>query len=199
MIQKITPELATALDLRDEAGALVSKVEPEGPAAKAGIERYDVIVEFDGKPIGDLSELPRAVAETPVDKDVEVVVLRSGKRKTLHAKVGQLEELEMPELAHVPDTGPAEFGLAVQDLNPELARQLGLDATEGVLITSVQPGSAADEAELRRGDVILEVDRKEIRNVEGLRAQLDAADDSALLLVRRGEATIFVPIKRSTG
>ncbi len=199
MIQKITPELAKELDLRDEAGALVSKVQPEGPAAKAGIERYDVIVEFDGKPIGDLSELPRAVAETPVDKDVEVVVLRSGKRKTLHAKVGQLEELEVPEFAHVPDKGPAEFGLAVQDLNPELARQLGLDASEGVLITSVQPGSAADEAELRRGDVILEVDRKEIRNVEGLRAQLDAADDGALFLVRRGEATIFVPIKRSSG
>ena len=94
---------------------------------------------------------------------------------------------------------PAEFGLVVQDLNPELAERLGLDTTDGVLITSVKPGSPADDAQLRRGDVILEVDRSEIEDVDDLRAQLDAADDGALFLIRRGDATIFIPIKRSTG
>jgi serine protease Do len=199
MIQKITPELAEELEIEDESGALVSKVVPGGPAAKAGIERYDVIVEFDDKPIEDLSELPRAVAETTVDKTVAVVVVRDGKRKTLHAKVGELAEPNLSKFARGSGKGPAEFGLVVQDLNPELAERLGLDTAEGVLITSVKPGSPADEAHIRRGDVILEVDRSEIEDVEDLWAQLDAADDGALFLIRRGDSTIFVPIKRSTG
>jgi serine protease Do len=199
MIQKITPELAEELALEDESGALVSKVVPDGPAAKAGLERYDVIVEFDEAPIEDLSELPRAVAETPVNKTVEIVVVRDGKRKTLHAKVGELDQPELTELASGLGTGPAEFGLVVQDLNPDLAERLGLDTHEGVLISSVKPGSPADDAQLRRGDVILEVDRSEIEDVDDLRAQLNAADDGALFLIRRGDSTIFVPIKRSTG
>ena len=105
----------------------------------------------------------------------------------------------MSGLAREPGRGPAEFGLVVQDLNPELAERLGLEATQGVLITSVQPGSPADDAELRRGDVILEVDRTETEDSNDLRIQLDAADDGALFLIRRGDATIFVPIKRRTG
>jgi serine protease Do len=134
-----------------------------------------------------------------VDKTVEVVVLRDGKRKTLRADVGELPQPELGELAMQSEKGPAAFGLAVQDLNPELAQQLGLDTAEGVLITSITPGSPADDAQLRRGDVILEVDRSAIQDVGDLRTQLDAADDGALFLVRRGDSTIFIPIKRSTG
>jgi serine protease Do len=199
LVQKITPELAKEFGLEGESGALVSKVAPDGPAEKAGIKRSDIIVEFDNKPIKDLSELPRAVAETAVDKTVEVVVVRDGKRKTLRAKVGRLPQPELAELAMQSEKGPAEFGLVVQDLNPELAERLGLDTTDGVLITSVKPGSPADDAQIRRGDVILEVDRSEIQDVDDLRAQLNAADDGALFLIRRGESTIFIPIKRSTG
>jgi serine protease Do len=199
LIQKITPELAEELELEADSGALVSKVVPDGPAARAGLERYDVIVEFDDKPIEDLKELPRAVAETAVDKTVDIVVVRNGKRKTLRAKVGEMDEPELGALARGPEKGPAEFGLVVQDLTPELAERLGLDAAEGVLITSIAPGSPAEDAQLRRGDVILEVDRSEIGNIDDLRARLDAADDGALFLIRRGDATIFVPIKRSTG
>jgi serine protease Do len=199
LVQKITPELAEELGLEDESGALVSKVDPAGPAAKAKIERYDVIVEFDDKPIADLSELPRAVAETAVDKTVDVVVVRDGKRKTLRAKIGELPQPELSDLAAQSEKGPTAFGLVVQDLNPELAERLGLDTAEGVLITSVKPGSPAEEAQLRRGDVILEVDRSAIEDVGDLRTQLDAADDGALFLIRRGDSTIFVPIKRSAG
>ena len=199
MIQKITPELAEELSLKTESGALVSKVVPDGPAAKAGVERYDVIVEFNGKRIDDLSELPRAVAETPVNETVKVVVIRDGKRKTLRAEVGELDEPGLSELARGPVAGPAEFGLVVQDLNSELAQRLGLDSTQGVLITAIRPGSSADDAQLRSGDVILEVDRTEIKDVNDLRAQLEAADDGALFLIRRGDATIFVPLKRNAG
>ncbi len=88
--------------------------------------------------------------------------------------------------------------MRVQDLTPELAQRLGVDESQGAVVTSVEPGSPADDAHLRRGDVILEVDRTEINDVDDLRAHLEAADDGALLLVRRGDATIFVPIKRGT-
>ncbi|MBW2542476.1 MAG: DegQ family serine endoprotease [Deltaproteobacteria bacterium] len=199
MIQKITPELAKEFELESESGALVSKVVPDGPADEAGVKRSDVIVEFDGKSIADLSELPRVVAETPVGKKVEVVVVRDGKRKTLRAKVGELPQPELAELASRSEQGPAAFGFTVQDLNPELAQQLGLDTDKGVLITAVKPGSPADDAQLRRGDVILEVDRSEVEDVGDLRSQLEAADDGALLLIRRGDSTVFVPIKRGAG
>jgi serine protease Do len=105
----------------------------------------------------------------------------------------------LTEIATHSEKGPAAFGFAVQDLNPEIAQQLGLDTDEGVLITSIKPGSPAEDAQLRRGDVILEVDRSAIGDVGDLRTQLDSADDGALLLVRRGDSTIFVPIKRSAG
>ena len=176
MIQKITPELAEefALDRTNRARSYRRSCRT-APPMKAGIERYDVIVEFDGKPIEDLSELPRAVAETPVDKTVERRRRSRWQAKDpSHAKVGELPQPELSELAKGSEKGPAEFGLVVQDLNPELAQQLGLDTDEGVFITSVQPGSPADDAQLRRGDVILEVDRSAIEDVGDLRTQLDA-------------------------
>jgi serine protease Do len=194
-IQRITPELAEALELEESKGALVSKVDPEGPAFAAGLERGDVIVEFDGVEIDAMEELPRIVGGTPVGKKVEVVVLRDGKRKKIDVDLGQLEEPEV--MASVEsEEGPTAFGLRVQNLTPDVAEQLGLESDEGVVITSIEPGSPASEAGLRRGDVILEVDRKVVDNVKNLRKQLRAGGDGILLLVRRGESTVFIPLKR---
>jgi serine protease Do len=197
VIQHITPDLTEALDLADDKGALVSKVMPDGPAAKAGIEHGDVIVEFDGQPIEDWNELPRVVAATPVGKNVKLVVVRGGKRKTLKAEVGTLDEGEILAARVEPEEGAAAFGLRVQDLTPEIAEQLGVEHDLGVLVTSVEPGSPAEEAGLRRGDLILEVDRTEVTSTSELQTRLGAAEDRALLLVRRGDATIFVPLKRT--
>ncbi|MFP8879383.1 MAG: Do family serine endopeptidase [Myxococcota bacterium] len=199
MIQQISPEIAENLGLDELKGAVVTKVIEGGPADQAGLESADVIIEFDGKQIDELSELPRVVAATPVDKSVDVVVLRDGKRKTFETVVGALEELEHTELASVTkDEGSAAFGLRVQDLTPDLAQQLGVDEEHGAVVTSIEPGSAADEAGLRRRDIILEVDRNEVKGVSELHSQLEQATDGALLLIRRGDATIFVPIKRKS-
>jgi serine protease Do len=195
-IQHITPDLAEALGLEGAAkGALVSKVDPRGPAAAAGIDRGDVIVEFDGKPIEEMEDLPRLVASTGVGQTVDVTVMRDGKRKKLSVKLGELEDQEVLAKAESPE-GPTAFGMRVQNMTPALAEQLGLEEASGVVITSVEPGSAADEAGLRPRDVIVEVGREPVTDVEDLRAKLAASEKGALLLVRRGDATVFVPLKR---
>ncbi|MBW2270262.1 MAG: DegQ family serine endoprotease [Deltaproteobacteria bacterium] len=201
VIQKISPEIAEHLELDDESGALVSRVMPEGPADDAGIERYDVIVEFNGQNIDEMSDLPRVVASTGVGKKVDLVVLRDGKRKKLRAEIGKMDDPEQTQLASTPEGsggGARAYGLRVQELTRDLADRLGVEPGEGVVVTRVAPGSSAAEAGVRSGDLILEVDKHESGNVEALEQQLAKADDGALLLVRRGDQTIFVPLKPPT-
>ena len=196
VIQGITPELAESFDLENEFGALVSKVLPDSPAQRAGIERGDVIVEFNNKQIKEWKELPRLVGETPVEKPVDVVVIRNSDRKTMQVKIGALEE---PELARTdgPESELAEFGLRAQNLTAELAEQYGLEDSGGGVITQIQPGSPAEEAGLQRGDVIVEVNRREVASLGELKSRLGDTDKSALVLIRRGDSTIYVPLKRA--
>jgi len=196
VIQAITPTLAEHLDLESQQGALVSRVMPGGPADEAGIKRYDVIVEFDGETIEEMNDLPRAVAATPVDKKVEVVVLRDGKRKTLKATIAKMEEPEETQLASARSGGTVSFGLRVQNLTTDLAQRLGVDEESGVVITAVQPGSSASEAGLRSQDIILEVNKQQVKDIDDLEEQLAKAENGALLLIRRGDATLFVPMEQ---
>jgi len=199
VIQRITPALAEHLELESQEGALVSRVMPDGPADQAGLKRYDVIVEFDGKTIEEMNDLPRAVAATPVDKKVKVVVLREGKRKTIKATVAKMDEPRETQLASARGSGTTSFGLRVQNLTSELAQRLGVDEEHGVVITAVQPGSSAAEAGLHRQDIILEVDKQEVEDVDGLEEKLAKANDGALLLIRRGDSTLFVPLEQPEG
>ena len=196
VIQKITPEISKHLALQSDQGALVSKVMPDGPAAKGGLKRYDVIVEFAGKPIAEMGDLPRIVAATPVGSKAKAVVLRDGKRKTLDIVVAAMEEPKESTIAEAEHGSATEYGLLVQELTPDLAKSLGVEEDHGVVISGVAPGSPAANAGLRREDVILEIDKVEIKSVGDLEKSLSQAQDGALLLVRRGDATVFVPIKR---
>jgi serine protease Do len=196
VIQGLTPELAESFELENEEGALVSRVLEDGPAEKAGVERGDVITEFDGKPIKEWRELPRVVADSPVDSPVDLVVVRNGKAKKLRVNIGTLEE---PQLAAVTreDGGPAVYGLRAQNLTPELAEQLGVEPGGGVVVTDVEPGSPADDAGLQRGDVIIEVNREEVKDLGALRNKLEDSDKSVLMLIRRGDSTLYVPMKQT--
>jgi serine protease Do len=197
VIQPITPELAEQFKLDDKSGALVSKVDSKGPAAAAGIQRGDVIVQFDGKPVKRMEELPRLVASTPIGREAEVVVKRDGKEKTFDVKVGELKEPEVQASAGKPgEAGPAAYGMRVQNLTPEIAEQLNLEDDKGVVVSGVESGSPAEEAGVRRGDVILEADKQPVKDVKELQQRLGEAKKGALLLVRRGDATLYVAIKK---
>jgi serine protease Do len=198
MIQKVTPEIAESLNIKEQKGALVADVMKDGPSAEAGVKVGDVIVEFDGHAVKDSTELPLLVARTPIGKTVKLKVLREKGTETLNVKVGELKDEETAVAA----TGKEEsFGLTVQPLTPEIADSLGLSSDiKGVVVSGVEQGSAADDAGLRRGDVILEVNRGPVKDIGAYRKALKgtAKGKSVLFLVRRGDNTIFVALKPSS-
>jgi serine protease Do len=194
-IQKITPEIAESLGMDASDGALVADIMPDSPAAKAGLEVGDVIVEFDGHAVKESTELPLIVARTPIGKSVDVAVIRRGKRKQLTVEVAELRD---EEVAAATGDQSEQLGLSVQNLTPEIAESLGIDAeTRGVVVAGVEPGSVAEDAGLQRGDVILEVNRKPVENLADYRKAIGATEKgkSVLFLVRRGDNTIFLAIK----
>ncbi|MFU8819138.1 MAG: DegQ family serine endoprotease [Desulfurivibrio sp.] len=195
MIQHVTPDLARHLKLERPIGALVGEVSPDGPAAAAGIRPGDVIVDYDGKEIIQMSMVPTLVAQTPVGREVKVTVVRQGERKELRVTIGKLDEEEV--VAKVASEAEEKLGLAVQELTPEVARSLGIKERDGVLISNVEPGSAAAEAGLRRGEVIVELNQQPVKNLEQYAVMMEnaLAEGSVLLLVRRGAQSRFVAIR----
>jgi serine protease Do len=195
LIQKVTPEIGESLGLNKPRGALVADVTKGGPAEQAGVKVGDVIVELDGKEINESNDLPIVVARTPVDKKARLKVLRDKKEVTLTVSVGELKEEELVASSKA----KGELGLTVQKVTPQMAEGLGLERAEGAVITAVEPGSPADEGGLRRGDVILEVDRKPVRNLSDYQKAVAEVKKGKgiLFLVRRGESTLFLALKPS--
>jgi serine protease Do len=196
-IQSITPDLAKALKLEDRQGALVAEVVPEGPAARAGIRRGDVIVAFNGKAVKDAHDLPAMAAQTPVGQKATVTVRRDGGTQQLAITVGKLpsEKAAREESAQ---PAQSQWGLRLQDVTPQAASRLGLTTDQGAMVVGVQPGSPAEHAGLREGDLILEVDHQAVRSVNEVREALAKVHDEAslLLLVKRDNGSIFVALAK---
>jgi len=194
VIQGVTPAIAESLGMDQARGALVANVSSDGPAERAGVQIGDVIIEFGGLRVKESNDLPIIVARTPVDKEVSVVVLRDGKEVNLSVTIGELKE-EEEVLASA--KGKGDLGLTVQRVTPQIADSLGLDRAEGVVITMVELGSPAEEAGLRRRDVILEIDRKSIRKLSDYQKAITKIKKGkgVLFLVRRGETTLFLALK----
>jgi serine protease Do len=193
-IQPVTADLAKSLKLSESAGALVSSVTDGSPAEKAGLKPGDVIVEFNGEKVTRADRLPNAVANTPVGRDVPVSIVRDGKPMKLTVKVG--EQAETKEAAAKPEQEPAKLGLSVEPVTPRVARELGLKETHGLVVRAVDDDSPAAEAGIQAGDVIVEVDRQPVRSAGDMRRRLEehAKGTPVLMLVRRGEASLFVTI-----
>jgi serine protease Do len=192
-IQEVTPELAKSFDLKEKKGALVAQVVSGSPAEKVGIEQGDVIIEFDGKEIADSKDLPRIVASTPVGKAVTIKLSRNGKVLDRQVKIGEMEE--KAEVAKTPSTKKS-LGIKVQNLTPEIARELGLKKETGVVVTHVEPESPAADAGIRTGDVIQEINRKPVKNVDDFVQKVEKAknQDNILLLLQRGQNNLFAAV-----
>jgi serine protease Do len=191
-IQEVTPALAKSFDLKEKKGALVAQVVSGSPAEKAGIEQGDVIVEFDGKEVTDSKDLPRIVASTPIGKAVTIKLLRNEKALDRQVKVGEMEE--KVEVAKAPSH--KSLGITVQNLTPEIAKGLGLKKDTGVVVTRVEPGSPAADAGIQTGDLVQEVNRKPVKNVEDFVQKVEKAkgQDNILLLIQRGQNNMFAAV-----
>jgi serine protease Do len=212
-IQSVTDEIAESLGLKEQHGALVADVSAGGPAAKAGIKKGDVIARFDGRDVSEMHRLPRIVAETPINKDVEVVLWRDGKQLTLHAVVGELAESDEAEQAKAVEkptskqdggqTAVASVGLSVAPLSPALRERYNLaNDVKGVVVTDVKQSGSAAEKGIRPGDVIVEVSQEAVKSAADFVAKVDAARKagrkSVLLLVQNEAGVHFVPLKIDT-
>ncbi len=192
MIQKITPDLAKSFGLSQSEGALVGDVIPDGPAAKGGVKRGDVITRFNGQPVKDMEDLPKIVAATTPNSEVDVEVIRDGSPKTLRVTIELLQDSQATVVAKADP-----LGLQVQDITAELAKSLKLEGSAGVLVSDVTAGNAAAEAGIRRGDVISEMNRatvNDLRDYQNLMASVQKGS-SVLFLVKRGGSTIYIAVK----
>jgi serine protease Do len=200
-IQQVTDDIAESLGIKPVRGALVAGIDDKGPAKPAGIEPGDVIVKFDGKDIKEMRDLPKIVGDTPIGKDVPVIVIRKGKEETKTVRLGRLEDV--PQQASVKTDSPAEeksvvqkaLGLNLASMTDELRKKYKIkDAVKGVVITGVDANSAAQEKRLNAGDVIVKVTDEEVSNPADVQKRIDQlkkdGKKTALLLVANAEGDV---------
>ncbi|HJT21747.1 MAG TPA: DegQ family serine endoprotease [Nitrospira sp.] len=201
-IQELTPELASQFGVTETKGVLVSDVMDDSPAKKAGFERGDVILEYDGKAMDSPTHLRNAVAQTPIGRKVSIKLIRDKKPKTVELTI--VEQPKSMSQAGQEDGGdsasPAGVlsDIDVRELNEELASRYGLKPTDrGVVVTRVKPGSPAEEAGVREGDVVLEVNRKPVGSLKAYERATSglAKDQSVLLLLKRKGQAIYLTLK----
>jgi serine protease Do len=201
--QDLDENLAKAMGTDAKGGALVGDVMADGPAAKAGIKRGDIITDFDGKKVKDSNDLRKQVADEAPSTKVDMKLLRNGHPMTVSVKLG--ERPANPGNPSEPSSGDEKseldkgLGLGLQDLSPDVASQLGYQKQDGALVATVGPGSPAEDAGLRRGDLIQEVDNKPVDSASACARAIKKAgkNDSVLLLVRRGATTFYAALKMS--
>jgi serine protease Do len=196
-IQSVTPDIADSMNLDRPRGALVADVTAAGPAEKAGIQSGDVVVEFNGRPVNSMRDLPKIVAETEIGKQVPVKLLRKGQEINVTAEVGRLDDNEKLASADPAKPGQAApavvtvLGMTVSSMTDELRTKYTVDADiKGAVITEVASEGAAAEKRLEPGDVITEAGEKEVQGAADISARIEEAQkankNSILLLVAKG-------------
>ncbi|MEK6671907.1 MAG: DegQ family serine endoprotease [Nitrospirota bacterium] len=192
-IQEVTPELAKSFGLKDVTGALVSNVVAGGPAEKAGLKRGDIILEMDGKVIKDFHDLPRSVAALSPGEKVSFKMLRENKEEKITAVVEELKDEAVAEAA--PKEAEKQLGMSLQQVTPAIAKELGMKKAEGIVVTNIDVNGPAAEAGLQRGDVILEVNRKLVNNLNDFREAVQKGEKSLLLLIYRNGSTLYFSLQ----
>ncbi len=195
-IQSVDPDMAKAFGLSQGGGALIGDVTPGGPAAKAGLQRGDIVLKLNGSTVSGPDDLSLRVAEMAPGSVAHLDVYRNGKTQEINVTLGTYPESGQPG-APVEGAEAALQGLHVENLTPEIAQQLGLQpGTAGVVVTDVDQSSAAAAAGIQHGDVIEEVNRKPVHSIEEFRQALARrANQPVLLLIDRGGNTLFVVVQ----
>src|SRR5262245_20999186 len=192
-IQPLTPELAQSFGTKDTKGVLISDVIADSPAAKAGLQPGDILLEFDGKKMEAPADLQRAVGFTAPGATAKMKVMREKGERTVEVKVGEASDER--EVASKPgQRAPSSLGMEVRPVTPEVARQLNLRAAEGVVVVRVDDESPAAAAGVQRGDVIREINRQRIRTIgdfEKVTKELKEGDRMTVLL-QRGPMSLYV-------
>lgn len=206
-IQEVTSDLAEEFGVKELKGALVSGVMKKSPAEKAGIRQGDVILKYNGKDVDDTGHLRNMVSQTPVGTKVRIKLLRQKNEFEVEAEIAELPkklaerstgEEQGDEQEDGGDGGGALSGLTARELTPELAARFGLGEKEaGVVVVRIDRGSRAYEAGIRQGDIILQVNQRDVTTLEEYKkaAAKVKANDRALMLIRRKGEDLFVTIK----
>jgi len=200
-IQTVTEEIAESLGLDKASGALVSGVVKDGPAEKSGVKSGDVILEFDGKAVDAMRDLPRIVADTPVEKTVDVLVLRKGKKETIGVKLGRLEDGEKQQASLT--TGKEDekeevktrslLGLTLSELSEEAREGTKIpEDLNGLIISEVESGSAAQDKGIQPGEVVVEIGQEPVET-------LDAAEKQIAALKKEGRKNALLMVASPTG
>ena len=193
-IQELTRALAESLHIETTEGVLVANVSPNSPAAKAGLKRGDVIVSFNGHTVQDPGQLRNIVAMTAPGTKAAMQLLRENQKRELTVEVGALPREQTAGATEEETPPPARVGFSVQNLPPDLAKQLGYDSPEGVIVTQVDPNSEAYQAGVRRGMLIRQVNRQDVSSTQEFRQALEQAESTkrVLLLVQDQQATRYI-------
>ena len=192
-IQGVSPELAKAFGEAAPRGALVGDVEPGSPAQKSGLEKGDIVVALDGKPITDSNQLRMSISMMAPGTTATLKVWRNGSEHDIAVKLGELPaENERASAAPENPQGALE-GVTVENVTDQTAQQLGLpDRTKGVVVTEISPSSPVADSGLQRGDVIQEVNHQSVTDVAGFDRAIERAGKNPLLLVNRQGHTLFI-------
>jgi Do/DeqQ family serine protease len=201
-IQDVTSDLASSFGLKEVRGVIVNSVSPNSPAERAGIKQGDVIVSFNGANLSDGNELRNRVAQTAPNSDAVVSVLRNGNAQTVKVTLGEFQPKTVASVNENTDSNAEpiqdKLGLTLQPLTPQIARQLNLTETaaSGLAVINVQAGSPADEAGIRQGDVILQVNRQAVKTADEVKtATAQTKGSSVLLLISRNGQNLFVSVQ----
>ncbi len=223
-IGEVTPEKAKDLKLSSVRGVVVDGVEPDSPAAKAGIKEKDVITQYDGQPVEGTVQFRRLIRETPPGRPVTLEISRAGSLQNISVQLGDRTDVyvrkmkgkmrdfggaysfsmpnveELPDMPEVMDSRTPVLGINAEDLTSQLGSYFGAPNNAGVLVREVRPGTPADKAGLKAGDVITKVEGKEVRTLADLRAQLREKSNQAsvnMAILRKGsEIAVIVPIEK---
>lgn len=196
VIQPLTSELAESFNLKTNQGILIAQVTDDSPAAKAGLKAGDIVTDYQGRSVNDIGDFRNRVALTAPGKSAQVTIIRDGKSKVIDLKIDKLGDQQIAA-SQAPAQSTEELGLTVQTVTRESARQFNATPGQGVIVTEVNPGSIAAMAGIRRGTLILQVDRKAVNSADEFNRAVNQskANKRVLLLISERGMSRYVVLQ----